>query len=389
MKNVAAMLLAGGQGKRMDILCQVRPKPALPFAGRFRVIDFSLSNCVHSQIGKIAVLTDYERRYMGEYLRQWRWSNPGNWSLDILEPRSGSYAGTADAIYQNIDYLRRTKPEAVLVLAGDHVYTMDYRKMMDFHRENDADLTIAVMRVPLEEASRFGIVTPDARGRILDFAEKPGVPASNLASMGIYIFRTEVLLEYLIKDHSNSCSGHDFGYSIIPAMTREKCSFAYSFDGYWRDIGTVETYYEAHMELIGSLPAFSFNDSWPILTRERAVMPPCVSGKGVVKHSLVGADCIVEGIVENSVLSPGVTVKENAVVRNSVVMEGSVIGKGSLIDRCILDEGVKVGDSCYVGLGNNPIQTRWGITLVGKHANVPSWTDIGRNLKVLPEVEPV
>ncbi|MBI2934880.1 MAG: NTP transferase domain-containing protein [Chloroflexi bacterium] len=388
MNNVVAMVLAGGQGKRMDILCEVRPKPALPFAGRMRVIDFTLSNCIHSQIGNIAVLTDYQREYLGEYLMQWRRSNPGVCGFDTLEPPLGSYRGTADAVYQNIDYLDRLDPEGVMVLAGDHVYAMDYRRMMAFHRETGADVTVGVMRVPLAEANRFGIVTPDAQGRIVDFAEKPAIPASNLASMGIYIFKTRVLLDYLEKDYRDEASRHDFGYSIIPWMIQRQRAFAYPFDGYWRDIGTVETYFDTHMELICHLPPFTLNDNWPVLTRDREVQPPRISETGVVKHSLVGPGCLIDGLVENSVLSPGVVVGPGAVVRNSVVMERSVVGKGSLVDRCILDEGVRVGNCCYVGRGTNSIQMGWGITLVGKSATVPSWTDVGRNLKVLPEVDP-
>ena len=386
MKKVVAMVLAGGQGKRMEVLCQVRPKPALPFAGRFRVIDFTLSNCVHSGIGNVALLTDYQRDHMAAYLKQWSSNNPGDYGLDTLEPKEGSYRGTADAVYQNLDYLKRYGPEVVVVLAGDHIYSMDYRRMLAFHLESSADVTVGVMPVPLEEASRFGIVIPDGTGRIVDFNEKPAVPASNLASMGIYIFNPRVLTEGLAEDHDNPVSSHDFGYSLIPDLVKRRRAFAYKFEGYWRDIGTVETYYEANMELTSRLPSYTFNDAWPILTRDCATLPPTIAGKGRVKHSLIGSGCVIEGEVEGSILSPGVRVEENAVVRNSIVMERTVIGRNSLVDRCILDEGVTVGTQCCVGLESNPIRAGWGITVVGKCVRVPPWTDIGRNLRVFPGV---
>lgn len=385
MKKVVAMVLAGGQGKRMDILCQVRPKPALPFAGHFRVIDFTLSNCINSGIGNISVLTDYQRDNLAEYLGSWRLNNPGDHGFRILEPRSGSYSGTADAVYQNLDYIHRSGADAVLVLAGDHVYNMDYRRMLGFHRQSGADVTIGVIPVPIEEASRFGIVTPNDQGRIINFTEKPAAPESNLVSMGIYIFNTEVLVEHLIEDHVGPCNSHDFGYSIIPSIIKRRKVFAYRFEGYWRDIGTIDSYYEANLELASTLLSFSLGGGWPVHTVKRNISPPRICPQGTVKRSLVSPGCVIEGEVENSILCPGVRVQEHAVVRNSIVMEGTVIGKRSLIDRCIVDEGVKIGELCYVGLEKNPVQAGWGITVVGKGVSVPPWTDIARNLKVLPE----
>jgi glucose-1-phosphate adenylyltransferase len=247
MKNTVAMILAGGRGKRMDILCHGRSKPVLPYAGMWRVIDFSLSNCLHSGISNIAALIDYQRQCTAEYLQEWSTSNTGGSSLHILEPKLDSYKGTSDAVYQNLDYLRDSDPEAVLVLAGDHIYKMDFRKMLDFHQQKKADVTVGVIRVPIQQANRFGITTLDADSRITDFVEKPHHPTSNLASMGIYIFKPEVLIEHLIEDNAQPASLHDFGYALIPQMVMWNKVFAYEFNGYWRDIGTIDSYHEANM----------------------------------------------------------------------------------------------------------------------------------------------
>jgi glucose-1-phosphate adenylyltransferase len=387
VNNTAAVILAGGRGERMDILCHARPKPALPFAGRFRVIDFSLSNCIHSRISDIAVLTDYQRSYMADYIRQWHRFNAGSANCHVLEPRAGSYLGTADAVYQNLDYFNKHKVDTVLVLAGDHVYKLDYRKMLAFHREVNADITVGVIPVPLEETCRFGTVTLDASGRITGFMEKSPVSRSNLASMGIYAFDRKVLAERLIDDAGNPASRHDFGYSLLPNMVKRDMVFAYRFEGYWQDIGTVGAYYEANMELTKEQPCFSLNSATPVMTQKPHLSPPCISRQSSIINSLVSPGCVVRGRVENSVLSPQVWVDEQAVVRNSVIMGRTFIGRHSVVDRCVLDEEVKIGDYCYLGFGSGLIPGDWDITVLGKGVAIPPHTAIGRNCKVMPHVE--
>ena len=388
MKKVLAMVLAGGRGKRMGLLCQGRAKPSLPFAAEYRVIDFSLSNCIHSGIGSIMVLVDYQRRYMADYLDGDSWIPAHFGSFDVLGPKASSYKGTADAIYQNLAYVEKQGADVVLILAADHIYKMDYRKMLAFHEQAGADVTVGVISVPIEEANRFGIVTVDAEGRIIDFVEKPRIPKTNLASMGIYAFNKKILAERLIEDAAESSSPHDFGHAIIPKMIRRDKVFAYSFDGYWWDIGTIEAYYQANMELTHEAPAFSLDGTWPIFTRDNNVLPPKVSQGGNITHSIISPGCVVEGEVENSILSPGVRVEEEAVVRNSVVMANTVIGKHSVVDRCILDEEVTIGKFCYIGFGESLLSGNWDITVLGRRVTVPSFTAVGRNCRILPNVGP-
>ena len=389
MRNVVAMILAGGRGERMDILCHDRPKPALPFAGGLRVIDFSLSNCIHSQLSNIAVLVDYKRQYISTYLQAWRRVNASDKKFHILGPQNGCYKGTADAIYQNLDYLLRHGPEAVLVLAGDHVYRMDYRKILAFHEQMEADVTVGVVSVPIEQAHRFGITAVDNQGRITDFAEKPMSPVSNLASMGIYIFNRKVLVEHLFEDSTQSNSSHDFGQVIVPRMVRQNKVFAYQFDDYWQDIGTLQAYYEANMELIRELPSLSVNGKWPIFTTNNIMPPPEVIHEDGVKRSLISPGCVIKGRVENSILSPGVIVEEQAVVRNSVIMANTMIGKHSVVDYCILDEDVNVGKFCYIGFGASPTRRNAGITALGKGVKVPSYSAIYSSCKVSADTRPI
>ena len=387
MKRMSAVILAGGRGKRMGILCQERPKSTLPFAGRFRVIDFSLSNCTHSGIGNIAVLTDFQCPYIADYLDGVAsWIPVSHEGLRVLKPKVGSYQGTADAVYQNCEYLQRNGADVILILAADHVYKMDYRKMLDFHKQAAADVTVGVVSVPIEKARRFGIVTASADGRIIDFAEKPEVPASNLASMGIYIFNREVLLERLIEDAVKPSSPHDFGYAIIPKMVDQDKVFAYKFNGYWQDIGTPEAYYEANMELTREPPSFSLNGRWPILTKDDNLPSPKISQQGSVKHSLIGPGCVIKGEVENSILSPGVRVEEQAAVRNSVIMSNTTIGEYSVVDHCILDEEVNIGKYCYVGFGAGLTSGNSDITILGRNVTVPYHTAIGSKCKILANV---
>jgi glucose-1-phosphate adenylyltransferase len=383
--ETVAFIMAGGRGKRMDLLCDVRPKPALPFAGRFRVIDFTLSNCVYSGIGDLAILTDYRRSQVAEYIRQWS-SAIAVRTCHVLEPKNGSYKGTADSVYQNLPYLQKVDTENVLIVAGDHIYKMDYRRMLDFHRQANADVTVGVKRVPIEEAHRFGTVGTGANGEILEFVEKTPRPRSNLASMGIYVFNPDVLIRRLAEDAARSDSLHDFGYAILPGMVGRDRMFAYEFDGYWQDIGTPGAYYAANMGLISPQPAFSLNGTGSVLTGNPELPPPDISATGKVVNSLISPGCVVKGRVENSVLSPGVWVSERAEVWNSVVMPGASVGYHSIVDTCIVDEDVNIGKLCYIGLGKC-LPGDGDITVLGKGVTVPDHTAIGHNCTIMPGVD--
>ena len=389
MDSTICMILAGGLGKRMDILSYERAKPLLCFAGGFRVIDFVLTNCLRSGIKEITALVDYQRFNVTSYLRQWHQANGTGQSFQVLGPKSGSYRGTADAVYQNIEYLEKHKANDVLILAADHIYKMDYRKMLAFHRKVKADATVGVVTVPIEEAYRFGIVKVSTEGRVFEFIEKPKIAKSNLVSMGIYIINKQILLKHLIRDASDPDSPHDFGHAIIPQMINTNNVFAYKFNNYWQDIGTVDAYYQAHMELIKPIPSFSLNTSWSIMTQELTnLLPPRIYRQDNVKNSLISPGCIIKGTVENSVLSTGVRIEENALVKNSVILAHATIGQHSVVDRCILDEDVSVGEFSYIGYVTNHFAGDTDITILGKGITVPSNTAIGRNCKVLPGVEP-
>ena len=387
MNATLALILAGGRGKRMDMLCDVRPKPALPFAGRFRVIDFSLSNCVHSRIGDIGVITDYQRSYLAEYLVRWHMLNARSLNFRVLEPAGRSYLGTADAVYRNLDYVKLRHADAVLVLAGDHIYKMDYPGMIAFHRQTGADVTVGVIPVPIQQAYRFGTVSVDGKSRIVDFVEKSPRPFSNLASMGIYLFNTDFLATRLAADAQNAASNHDFGYTLLPQMVKLDKVYAYRFDGYWQDIGTVQAYYEANMELTREHPAFSLSSDAPVLTDGIDQPPAKVLKQATVINSLIGPGCVIKGRVENSVLSPGVCVEERAIVRDSLVMENTFIGLHTVVEKSVLDESLEVGNYCYIGFGS-PRAGQSDITVVGKGAVIPDHTAIGRNCKIRPLVKP-
>jgi glucose-1-phosphate adenylyltransferase len=385
MSQLSAMILAGGRGKRMDILCQGRPKPVLPFAGKFRVIDYSLSNCVYSQISQVALLTDYQRSYMADYIKGWNANNGGN--LQIREPGNGSYKGTADAVYQNLDYLRKHGGDRVLILAGDHIYRMDYRKMLDFHEKSGADVTVGVLNVPMAQAHRFGTVATGEDGRIMEFVEKSDIPKSNTASMGIYIFNKDVLERRLTEDAAEKASPHDFGYAVLPRIVGRDKVFAYRFDGYWQDIGTIQAYYDANMELIKEPTGLRSNLKSPLLTAERELSSPCMGSKASVTNSVISPGCIIRGRVENSILSPQVWIDEQAEVRNSVIMQGTFIGRQTIIDGCVVDEKVRINDHCYVGYGSQ-VADECGVTVLGKGVTVPPGIAIGRNCRVAPDSGP-
>jgi glucose-1-phosphate adenylyltransferase len=386
MGKTVALILAGGRGKRMDILCHVRPKPALPFAGRFKVIDFTLSNCVYSGINELAILTDYQRSYMAKYLRQWGLANAAK-TFDILEPKTGSYKGTADAVYQNLPYLNKFNTENVLILAGDHIYKMDYREMLAFNEQTKAAVTVGIIRVPIEEAHRFGTVSVGNDGEVLEFVEKSRHPRSTLVSMGIYVFNRDVLSKRLKEDAIRPDSPHDFGYAILPGMVGRDKVNAYEFTGYWQDIGTPQAYYVANMELVCAQPSFSLNGTRTVLTQPLNLPPPNIYQQGMVVNSLLSPGCVIKGRVENSILSPGVWVDEQAEVRNSMLMPSVFVGCHSVVDTCIIDEGVNIGKLCYIGFGKSLLSGDYDITVLGKGVTVPSHTAIGRNCTVLPHVD--
>jgi len=385
MEKTVAVIMAGGRGKRMDVLCRVRPKPALPFAGKFGVIDFALSNCVYSGIADLAILTDYQRSYLARYLREWGLSNAIR-TFHILEPRTGSYKGTADAVFQNLPYLNKLNAQNVLILAGDHVYKMDYREMIAFHERIKADVTVGVIRIPIEEAYRFGTVTVGGDGDILEFVEKSKNSRSNLASMGIYVFDKDVLAERLTENAQMDLP-HDFGYAILPGMVGRDKVKAYEFTGYWQDIGTPDAYYAANMELVSAQPRFSLDGTQPVLTQRLNLPPPYISGEAMVINSLISPGCVIKGYVKNSVLSPGVWVDERAEVWKSVVMSNAYIGYHSVVDSCVIDEGVNIGKLCYIGFGKSLLAGDSDITVVGKGINVRSNTVIRRNARVLTHAD--
>jgi glucose-1-phosphate adenylyltransferase len=404
MSDVAVMILAGGQGERLSILSRQRAKPAVPFGGKYRIIDFALSNCVNSGLYDVAVLTQYRPHSLNEHIghgRPWDLDRERNGGVVILQPylgrsTSGWYRGTADAVYHNLFYITRRPYRDVLILAGDHVYAMDYRPMIAQHRERCADVTIAVQPVDWREASRFGVVIVAEDGWVVDFEEKPERPRSNLASMGIYLFRRDLLLDLFMRDHPDAPEFIDFGRDVIPYLIRTARVATYRFDGYWQDVGTVQSYWEANMALLEDEPKLNLYDpNWRIHTRSEERPPAKILEGATVIRSLLSNGCIVEGAtVIRSILSPGVIVRQGAVVRDSIVMTDSVIGPGAVVDRCIIDKHVTIGANAYLGWGDDntpnwlePSRLNTGITLVGRNAVVPPGVRIGRNVLIGPEVK--
>jgi glucose-1-phosphate adenylyltransferase len=398
MLSALAMILAGGQGTRLSILAQKRAKPAVPFAGKYRIIDFPLSNCVNSGITTVGILTQYRPRSLNDHIRNGR-----PWDLDrmsggvvLLQPYQVStedcawYRGTAEAIHYNLDFVHSYAPRWTLILSGDHVYKMDYSRLLRYHEETGADMTVCAIRVPMAEAPRFGILgLSSARpGRVATFQEKPSHPESDLASMGIYVFDTQVLTHMLERDASIDTSSHDFGRDILPAMIADDYQvFCYEFSHYWADVGTVQAYWEAHMDLLDEDVPLDLQDrSWIIHTRSEERPPVNVRTGASIGHSLISDGCVIEGAVEYSVLSPGVRIKPGAIVRNSIVMTDTVIDEMAVIDRAIIDKNVRVGARAQVGVGQdlktpNRADPRLdtGLTLIGKNAVISGGTIIGRN----------
>ncbi len=375
-KRCVAMLLAGGQGSRLYALTNNIAKPAVSFGGKYRIIDFPLSNCVNSGIDTVGVLTQYQPLILNDYI-----GNGQSWDLDrtfggvhILSPYQGKtssdwYKGTANAIYQNLHFIKQFNPDYVLVLSGDHIYKMNYSKMLNFHVLNNADCTIAALNVPLSEASRFGILNTDKDGVIYEFEEKPKHPKSTLASMGIYIFTAEKLYKYLEADSRDPKSQNDFGKNVLPAMLAggEKM-MAYEFEGYWKDVGTIDSLYEANMDLLGDNPKFDVTDSsWKIQSKSPLAPPHYIGNGAKTVNSIIMSGCEIYGTVENSVLSSNVVIKEGAVIKNSVIMADTTIGKNAYVEYSIIDENVKVGDGAKIG---EPKNLGKGITVLGRNLTV-------------------
>ena len=393
-----AYILAGGVGSRLCLLSERRAKPAVPFGGKYRIIDFTLSNCVNSGIFDIGVLTQYRPTSLHRHIGTGR-----PWDLDrsrggvqLLQPFLGSYEsdwykGTADAIFQNLIHLRRRRCEEVLVLSGDHVYAMDYDVLYAFHAGNGATMTVAVTEVPLEQASSFGVLEVDERDRVVGFEEKPRNPRSCLVSMGVYVFSRSSLVRWLQEDASILESGHDFGKDIVPrVVARGEAVHAYRFRGYWQDVGTLDSYYDSHLAFLEEQPPINLHDpTWVIHTRSTEKPPVRFQAGSAVTRSLVCNGCEVAGHVERSVLSPGVRVEAGAVVRDSIVMNGVCVGRGAVLDRVIVDKDVRIGDGARVGFGADltpncdcPEHLSSGITLVGRGARLPEDITVGRNCRI-------
>ncbi len=402
MSRVLAMILAGGAGTRLSVLSEERSKPSVPFAAKYRIIDFALSNCVNSDIYNVAVLTQYRPHSLNEHIGIGR-----PWDLDrtrggvrILHPYQGReahswYGGTADAIYQNLEYVRAQRPDQLLILAGDHIYKMDYRPMLRFHQEKNSDLTIGVMNVPLEETDRFGIMAVDDENRITAFYEKPKKrDKGTLASMGIYVFNTDILIDRL----STNSHGHpdlDFGKHVIPDMIKSDRVFAYSFEGYWVDVGTIQSYWETNLEFLSANPPLNLGDpNWVIHTPSYERPPLKIGLQGQVNRTMIANGCTVRGRVDHSVISPGVYISPNAIVRDSIVMNDTWSGPGAVLDRVIVDKEVVIGENTKLGYGDDqapnkaePDRINTGITVVGKGAHIPANTEIGRNVVIRPRAE--
>jgi glucose-1-phosphate adenylyltransferase len=396
-QSILTLVLAGGEGERLSILSQVRAKPGVPFGGKYRIIDFALSNAVNSGLTDVAVLTQYAPRSLIDHIGVGR-----PWDLDrsrggvsLLQPYIGRgrsrdwYRGTADAVLQNVEFIADREPELVLILAGDHVYKMDYRPFIELHRSSGAEVTCAVRTVPIEDAHRFGILEADAAGRVTAFTEKPPNPTSNLVSMGVYVFSWPGLRELLSVDRV------DFGQDVLPHMVASgRHVQAYEYGGYWQDVGTIESYWRTNLDLLSDRPGIDLYDrGWLIYTKSEERAPAYVGPDAVVNRSMVSHGCVIQGRVEHSVLSPGVRIGHGATVSNSIVMFDTVIGDRAVVDQAIIDKDCHVGAGAQVGEGSDlrpnraePERLYAGITIVGKGAWIPDGMRIGRNCRIDPAV---
>ncbi|MGN0469848.1 MAG: glucose-1-phosphate adenylyltransferase [Acutalibacteraceae bacterium] len=399
-QEVVAMILAGGQGSRLGVLTQKLAKPAVPYGGKYRIIDFPLSNCVNSGIEAVGVLTQYQPLVLNEYI-----GSGQPWDLDsmnsgvrVLSPYqqvkgADWYSGTANAIYQNITYIDRYNPEYVVILSGDHIYKMDYSKMIAFHKANNADCTIAVIDVPLAEASRFGILNTNPDGSIYEFDEKPKVPKSTNASMGIYVFSWDKLRKYLIEDEENADSSHDFGKDVLPRMLSDgQRMFAYPFEGYWKDVGTIDSLWESNMDLLDPNTTLDLNDeSWKIYSRNPVVPPQYISDAASVQNSLIADGCDISGKIDFSVLFSNVTVAANAVVQDSIIMPGAVIEEGAVVQYAIVSENTVIGKNAVVGARPEDIDDKdqWGIAVIGDNVKIGANAVVPPKAMISKDVEEV
>jgi len=385
--KLKAVILAGGKGTRLGALTIKRAKPAVPFAGKYRIIDFALSNCVNSNVFDLLVLTQYRPHSLNEHIRRGR-----PWDLDrsftggirLLQPYQGSfdtdwYAGTADAVAQNLNFVRQGRPEYVLILSGDHIYQMDYDMLLQYHRDKGADATVCTIPVPLDEASRFGIVETDGQYRVVDFVEKPAQPPGNLANMGVYVFNYSVLEQALYADQADPNSAHDFGKDILPKMISKLMKvYAYPYGGYWIDVGTVDAYWEAHMDLLSSPPSMNLNDrTWVIHTRSEERPPVRIGANARIVDSMITDGSVIGdgAVVERSVLSPGVFVGPGAVVRESVILNDTYVEKGARVERTLVDKIAVIGMNAQVGACQDMGDLR--ITSIGKNSRIPPEFRIG------------
>ncbi|MBQ7046194.1 MAG: glucose-1-phosphate adenylyltransferase [Oscillospiraceae bacterium] len=389
-KECVAMLLAGGQGSRLYALTQDMAKPAVPYGGKYRIIDFPLSNCTNSGIDTVGVLTQYQPLVLNDYI-----GNGQPWDLDgihggvhVLPPYQTAtgaswYEGTANAIYQNMSFIERYDPEYVIVLGGDHIYKMDYSKMVDFHKQNEADCTIAVIDVSLEEASRFGVMICDENLKVKDFEEKPAKPKSTLASMGIYVFTWKKLKKYLIENENANTGSKDFGKDIIPAMLRDgQRLFAYTFEGYWKDVGTLDSLWEANMDLLSpSVPLDLYDKNFKIYTRNSGMPPQYIGDNAEVENSMIAEGSVINGKVDFSIIFSGAKIEEGATVNYSIVMPGTVIKKGAVVEYSIVGEDCVINENAKIGLSPEVFENRdeWGIAVIGHNV------EISEGAKVLPK----
>jgi len=395
-----AMLLAGGQGSRLGILTKNIAKPAVPYGGKYRIIDFPLSNCINSGIETVGVLTQYQPLELNDYI-----GNGQPWDLDrayggvhILSPYQqiqGTewYKGTANAIYQNINFIDRYNPEYVAVLSGDHIYKMDYNKMLKFHKEKNADCTIAMLEVPWEEASRFGLMFVNDDGSITDFEEKPKNPRSNKASMGVYIFTWSKLRQYLIDDEANPESHNDFGHNVIPAMHQNgERMFAYKFDGYWKDVGTIDSLWEANLDLLNPKVDLDLSDdSWKIYSRNPVAPPHFVAKTAKVENSMIGEGCYIAGDVDYSILFSNVTVEEGAIVKYSIIMPGTTVKKGAVVEYSIVAENAVIEENAHVGESPEKIDNldSWGVTVIGEKVTIGKGAEVKAEEMIAEDIKGV
>ncbi|MCL2070633.1 MAG: glucose-1-phosphate adenylyltransferase [Oscillospiraceae bacterium] len=388
-KECVAMILAGGQGSRLYALTQDMAKPAVPYGGKYRLIDFPLSNCVNSGFDTVGVLTQYLPLVLNEYI-----GNGHPWGLNsihggvhVLAPYENPegkswYSGTANAIYQNMNFVDRYNPEYVAILAGDHIYKMDYAKMLDYHKMQEADVTIAVLEVPWEEASRFGIMSADENGIITEFAEKPAEPKSNLASMGVYIYSWQKLKKYLIANEQDQTAKKDFGGNIIPDMLKDGCKMvAYNFDSYWKDVGTIDSLWEANMDLLDpKVPLDLYDPAWRVYSRNEIMPPHFCGGECVIENSMISEGCNINGRVDSSILFAGVTVEKGAAVHDSIIMPGAYIKKGAVIQYAIVGEDTLIGENVQIGERPERIENIndeiWGVAVIGHRVKLKDDTVI-------------